>query len=224
MKKNLWCKLKETEFSVLEIPKFRELEEAAKGNPDGLIQIRTTYNPEVFVAVPSGWTIKEEQIEYFMEAPALASKVTSKASNEAPESILSITPELTSSKSYNTLLEAPIETVKDTTEEPFKMSSSMLTKYCTMSHRTHYVKLTLKDSNLSFRFFFESEDNKHQEGSWWLKDHKNKTSIQVDKEFIKKHYEDIVSMHEIIGRYFPKRGYTKIVKNLVNGSLEELQE
>jgi hypothetical protein len=77
---------------------------------------------------------------------------------------------------------------------------------------------------LSFRYFFQSEDNKHQENAWWLKDHNNKQSIKVDKDFIRKHYEDIVDMFEVIGRYYPKKGYLKIIKNLRTNELVEIKE
>lgn len=114
--------------------------------------------------------------------------------------------------------------LRTTIIEPLVMSKSLFTKATQLRHRTHYIKLTLKDPNLSFRYFYESEDNKHQEGFWWLKDHKNKASIQVDEGFIRKHYEDIIEMHEIIGRYLFKKGYRKIVKNIRTNELVELKD
>lgn len=107
---------------------------------------------------------------------------------------------------------------------PFKMSKTMFNKTAVQYHRTHYVKLVMKNENLSFRFFYESEDNKHQEGRWFLKDHAKKTSIEVTKDFIEKHFDDIVGAFEIIGRLIPKKGYRKIIKNIHTGELTEVKE
>lgn len=117
-----------------------------------------------------------------------------------------------------------LDSIKETPEEPLVMTNSLFNKNCVLRHRTHYIKLTLQDTDTSFRYFFESEDNKHLENSWWLCSHSTKAKIQVQSNFIRKHFSDIIEMHEIIGRLIPKRGYRKIIKNLKTGHLEEIKE
>ena len=144
--------------------------------------------------------------------------------SEPLEGTLSSDPSLTMDDVLKVSPECSESALSTAEIEPLVMSKSLFTKATQLRHRTHYIKLTLKDPNLSFRYFYESEDNKHQEGFWWLKDHKNKASIQVDTGFIRKHYEDIVEMHEIIGRHLFKKGYRKIVKNLRTNELVELKD
>lgn len=181
---------------------------------DNMIELRRTSLSNVYVHPVTCSTLPESAFEYFTESDV----------SEPIEGTINEDPSLTMEDAVKVSSECPESTLNNNTIEPLVMSNSMFSKSTQLKHRTHYVKLTLRDANLSFRYFFESEDNKHQEGFWWLKDHKNKSSIQVNKEFIRKHYEDIVDMHEIIGRHVFKKGYMKIIKNLRTNELVEIKD
>lgn len=181
---------------------------------DNMIELRRTSLSNVYVHPVTCSTLPESAFEYFTESDV----------SEPAEGFLHEDPSLTMEDVIKMPPECSESTLSNNTIEPLVMSNSMFNKATLLKHRTHYVKLTLRGANLSFRYFFESEDNKHQEGLWWLKDHKNKSSIQVNKEFIRKHYEDIVDMHEIVGRYVFKKGYMKIIKNLRTNELVEIKD
>lgn len=200
----------------------------------GLLNLKPTASANVWV-LGSGYTLPIEAFEWVIEGePVEESIVLPKGSivettedvvvtRHIPCKLVPETPEEVLSIDHS--LSIP-ETPKEPSEalEPLKMTNSLFSKNSDFKHRTHYIKLVLKDPNLSFRYFFQSEDNKHQENAWWLKDHDNKQSISVNKAFIRKHYEDIIDMFEVIGRYYPKKGYLKIVKNLRTNQIVEIKE
>lgn len=232
--KHINVKLKpESELSMLlKAPIINDLLKVSTESADGTIKVRTTSNPEVFVEVQTGWTIHECCIDYVVYDCDSKDTYNVKSGLEPAEGTFNTYPNPNTPKEFreateplSPIIEYPFNVSSEVgTQEPFKMTKSMFNKVAIQRHRTHYVKLDMKDPNLSFRFFYESEDNKHQEGKWFLKDHAKKVSIEVNKEFIEKHFEDITSAFEIIGRLLPKKGYKKIVKNLVTNTLEEIKE
>lgn len=206
-------------------------------NKDNMIKVRITSNPEVFVELTTGWTVYGSCIDYFVEpvSETLEATLDEDPSLTIPELNTEPTGDVEGTygpniamyedalKEYNESLK-----IKDIhLEQPFMMTKTMFNKVAIQRHRTHYIKLEMNPSkypNLSFRFFYESEDNKHQEGKWFLKDHDKKASIEVNKAFIEKHFEDIVGAFEVIGRLMPKKGYMKIVKDIHTGCITEFKE
>jgi hypothetical protein len=211
-------------------------------SPTGFIRMYSTYNPEVWVTT-DGTTVPIEAFERIEESLCLDDSKPSTiilpkgSAVEATEHLKvtqlhveDSTPETAESTLEDTLSDYTPEVIKEPEEahrvsnEPLVMSKTLFSKSTVMKHRTHYVKLQLKEADLSFRYFFEAEDNKHLEGHWWLVDHGRKQQIKVDTDFIKKYYEDIIEMLEIIGRHLPKRGYYKIIKDIKTGELVERKE
>lgn len=229
----------------------KDLVKLQGASEDGTIDVRCTSNEEVFVEITTGWSIPEACIDFFIQVPSDDSKdpvevisapntkyeitigdttlyqsVSSEdliqgldtldSRSAAPEGLLAIDPSLSIPENTLATVEAP---------EPFKMTKTLFHKMTHLTRRTHYVKLQLKEPDLSFRFFFEAEDNKYLEGSWWFVQHgRDKQSIKVDKDFIEKHFDDIIEAYEITGRLLPKKGYLKIKKNLKSGEIIELNE
>ena len=202
-----------------------------------VIRVQELYNNhKVYVEAVTGYIVPTDIVEWVQEYTQDTLDVlhTYKVLLESTEGLLECTTSLTIPEAFKEPTEAPMvlnEPLGVISPMPFMlpfvMTKSMFSKLCVQKHRTHYVKLVLdpkKYPELSFRFFYESEDNKHQEGKWVLKDHNKKVSIEVTKEFIEKHFEDVVGAFEVIGRLSPKKGYMKIIKNLHTKEIVEIKE
>lgn len=119
------------------------------------------------------------------------------------------------------------ETIDETPDkkDSYMVTKSLMQKYTMFRHRTHYIKCDTKlSTDVSFRYFFESQDNKYLEESWWMCDHKTKHKVQVTREFVLANVKYITSITEIIGRYLPKRGYHKVKIDLPINYVECIKE
>ena len=139
--------------------------------------------------------------------------------SETPEEVLDVSP-IDVIQEYFTEPSGASEAVSEDTKVPFVMSKSKLEKIMA-KRRTHYVKLTLSNRNLSFSYYYESQDNPHRVDNWWMVSHQDKQYIKVTYEFVQRNLQDVTAIHEIIGRQHKKQGYLKIVKDLHTGEIFE---
>ena len=144
---------------------------------------------------------------------------TDEVLSETPEEVLDATLIDDTQEHFIEPSGAP-EAVLEGSKVPFVMSKSKLEKIMA-KRRTHYVKLTLSNHNLSFRYFYESQDNPHRVDNWWMVSHQDKQYIKVTYEFVQRNLQDVTAIHEIIGRQHKKQGYLKIIKDLQTGDVFE---
>lgn len=93
-------------------------------------------------------------------------------------------------------------------------ANRFLAKIESTRHRIHYVKLSLNQDNLSFRYFYEYQDRPKYEGHWYLVDHINKSRTPVTRQFVEFNMPNVVLKEEIIGSIQRKSKYKKIITNL----------
>lgn len=211
----------------------------------GFVPFRCTSKDDI-VVVADGWTVSTDVFD-FMAYDIEAQEENADVVSEPAESILGVTPSLTIPEQKEEPLEASderyeaitlstgetinvvtkeqvIEALSDTEEVPFKMSNSLFQKCSRIKNKTHYVKLQLKDEDLSFRFHYTFDDRPWLQNKWTLKSHRASQIIEVTEKFVKKHFEDVIGVVEIFGETVHKRGYQKIVRDLVTQDVSAFKE